>query len=218
MICASLTEKTADGMVKVGNETKADLVEVRLDFLEKTGDIEKLSKIRKPLIATCMPCWEGGRFKGSEKERVELLERTLGFASHVTIELRTPSRLRNRLIRQARLKKVKTIIAFHDFKKTPSKESIKRIIEQESRIGDIAKVAFMPKSQQDVLNLINILMEKKPKARVIALSMGSLGAITRIIGPFLGSYLTYGSPVEGKEAGPGQLTVDQLQRMTSAFK
>jgi len=215
MICASLTEKSAELMVKAAGRTKADLVEVRLDFMKSQLDVEKLAKIKKPVIATCMPSWEGGRFTGSEKERIELLERALPFASYVTIELNTKPLYRSRIIQEARKKRVKAIVAYHDHKKTPKKSRIKAIISRELRLGDIAKVAYTPKTSGDVLALLNALLEKKPGMKVIALSMGKLGRVTRILGPLMGSYLTYGSVSKGKKAGSGQLTVDELIKINA---
>lgn len=218
MICASITEKTVDLMVKFGNKSKADLVELRLDCLKNFDGLEKLGKIKKPMIATCMPKWEGGLFNGTEKQRLRILEETLDFASYVTIELKTKPDARNRLIKKAKKKKVKVIVAYHDFRKTPPKKEILKIINEEKTLGDIAKVAFMPRSHDDVLNLINILVEKKPQTKIIALSMGKLGRISRLLGPLLGSYLTYASVSKEKRSAPGQLTVDELREMLSIIK
>ncbi|MBM3309409.1 MAG: type I 3-dehydroquinate dehydratase [Candidatus Altiarchaeales archaeon] len=217
MICASLTEKTVSGMIKAGNKTKADLVEVRLDFLQDFNNLGRLALIRKPIIATCMPKWEGGRFKGTERQRIKLLEETLGFAGYLTIELKARQSDRDGLTKKARKRKVKVIVACHDFKKTPSKKDIASVIKKELSIGDFAKIACMPKSMADVLNLVSVLSESKNKSRIIALSMGKLGRVSRIICPLLGSFLTYGSVSKGKEAGPGQLTVDELRQIFTAL-
>jgi len=217
MICASLTEKTVDGMVKVAGKTKADLVEVRLDFLQNFSDLSKLALIKKPVIATCMPKWEGGKFKGSEKQRIGILEKTLDFASYITIELKAKANARNKLLKKARERKVKVIVAFHDFKKTPSMKEIAGIIRKELFIGDFAKIACMPESMVDVLTLINVLSESKEKNKIIVLSMGKIGRISRILCPLLGSFLTYGSVSKGREAGPGQLTVDELRKALSTL-
>ena len=216
MICASITEKTITSMVRIANKVNADLVELRLDFLRKFDKLDKISKIKKPVIATCMPVWEGGRFKKSEEKRIKILKQSLDFVNYVTIELKTKPFLQSKLIKKARRKKVKVIVAFHNFEKTPSKNEILKIIDKEKKIGDIAKVAFMPKNNLDVLNLMNALLTRK-KTKVIALSMGKLGRVSRVLAPIFGSYLTYGSVSRGREAGPGQLTVDELTSILSTF-
>jgi 3-dehydroquinate dehydratase type I len=213
MICASVTDKTVAAMVRTANRVNADVVELRLDYLKDSSRIEKLSSIKKPVIATCMPVWEGGRFKGTESQRIKVLEDALSFASYVTIELKTAPHLRARIIKASKIRNVTVIVAFHDFSKTPSKRSVESIIARELQIGDIAKVAFTSKDAKDVLTLMNVLAEKKPCLQVIALSLGSLGRISRVLGPMLGSYLTYGSVSKNRQAGPGQMTVSELKEI-----
>jgi 3-dehydroquinate dehydratase-1 len=219
MICASITGKTVESMVRTAKETKADVFELRLDYLKETDGLERLSRIKKPVIATCMPVWEGGLYKGSEKKRISLLEECTGFADYVTVELKTNPVLRRRLVKSARARNAKVIVAYHDYKKTPSTGDIIKTIRREHGIGDIAKVAFKPKGIGDVLRLMGILAEKrKAKKPVIALSMGKAGRISRIVGPLAGSYLTYASASIGREAGPGQLSVDELKCIFSILE
>jgi len=218
MICASVIEKSVGAMVRTANSVDADVVELRLDSLNDARGLEKFLSIKKPVIATCMPSWEGGRFKGTEQQRIKILEDALLFASYITIELRTVPRLRNKLVKAAKERNVNVIVAYHDFAKTPSKKRIEGIIAREMRIGDIAKVAFMPKDVNDVLTLLNVLSEKKQCVQVIALSMGPVGRISRILGPLLGSYLTYGSVSKSRSAGPGQMTVSELHEIFSILK
>ena len=218
MICASVIEKTVAAMARTANRVDADVVELRLDCLNDWSSLKKLLSIKKPIIATCMPAWEGGRFKGTEQQRVKILDDALMFASYLTIELQTSSRMRDKLVKAAKERNVTVIVAYHDFTKTPSKKRIEGIIAREARIGGIAKVAFMAKSMNDVLTLLNVLAEKKQCVQVIALSLGSFGRVSRILGPLLGSYLTYGSVSNGKEAGPGQLTVAELRQINSILE
>lgn len=202
-------------MVAEARKTNADIVEARLDYLNESVEIGILSEIKKPLIATCMPAWEGGRFSGTEEERIRILTESLEFASYVTVELAAKPKLRDKLIAEARKRKVAVIVAFHDFKKTPSIAEIRRIVARESRIGDIAKVAFTANNRRDVAAVLSILAEKKPESKLIAISMGSLGAISRIAGPMLGSYMAYGSLSESKKSAPGQFSVEELTRVFS---
>ena len=52
----------------------ADLVELRLDGVADPDVAGALAGRRLPVIVTCRPAWEGGRFGGSEEERRRLLE------------------------------------------------------------------------------------------------------------------------------------------------
>lgn len=214
MICAPIIEKELDSMIEIANSTNADSVELRLDYLTEFTGIDELSEIQKPIIATCMPKFEGGNFAGTEEERIEILRQTIDFSTHLTLELKTDSKLRDPLIREAKKKGVKVILSCHDFNSTPSKEEILSILEQEEKAGaDIAKVAFMPKNQTDVLNTLAAVTENPTKIPVIAIAMGELGKVSRILGPALGSYLTYASTVKGRESAPGQLTVDEVRKV-----
>lgn len=218
MICASIIEPSVDEMVEIANSTDADIVEVRLDYLKGFEEIEKLEKVKKPLIATCMPQWEGGRFKGSEDERISILQRAIKFSDYVSVELRTNEVLRDKIINEAREGGVKVIVSYHDFKKTPKREGILEIIEEEKAAGgSIAKIAFMPKDYGDVLRTMGVLLGDDPGIPVIAISMGELGKVSRILGPLFGSYLTFASPGRGKESAPGQLTVEELRRIIDSI-
>jgi len=214
MICTPILEKEPESMIGTANSTKSDLVELRLDYLTEFSGIGKLKRIQKPVIATCMPKWEGGHFEGAEEERIGILKNALEFSSHVTIELRTEKELRDHLIREAKDKGVKVIISYHDFNSTPDKDEILSILRQEEKAGaDITKAAFMPKNHTDVLNTLTAITENPTALSVIAISMGELGKVSRILGPVLGSYLTYASTCKEKESAPGQLTVGELKKV-----
>ena len=69
--------------------TAADMVELRLDGVADLDVAGALPGRRRPVIVTCRPAWEGGRFDGSEEERQAVLPRrsTLG-AEYVDVEWR----------------------------------------------------------------------------------------------------------------------------------
>jgi 3-dehydroquinate dehydratase-1 len=73
--------------------------------------------------------------------------------------------------------------------------------------ADIAKLAVMPESMQDVLNLLQVTHDSR--APVCTISMGDLGKHSRIVASCYGSVLTYGSV--GDAVAPGQLRVDELK-------
>lgn len=214
MICVSITEPEIDSMVRIANSVGSDLVELRLDYLNDFSEIEKIKNIRKPKISTCMPVWEGGKFKGSEEKRIEILLSAIEFSNFVTIELRTKKSFRDRLIKKAKENGVKVIISYHDFNSTPKRKDILKILKKEKAAGaDIAKIGFIPKNYADVLNTMYVLVENKLEIPIIAVSMGKLGRISRVLAPILGSYLTYASVKKGKESAEGQLTVKELRNI-----
>jgi len=210
LICGCLTQKNIKDMLEAAKDTSADILEARLDFLEDTGDVDRLRSLDKPLITTCMPTWEGGHFKGKEEERIRLLESTSDFADYMTVELNTDRQLLDKLVSKAKTKDTKVIVAFHDFEQTPSAKELDETVEREFDKGaDIAKIACMPETKADVLRLMNVLCSQE-EDKTIMLSMGEKGRISRVISPLMGSLLTYGY-ISGTPAGPGQLSVDQLK-------
>ncbi|MBN2250498.1 MAG: type I 3-dehydroquinate dehydratase [Candidatus Altiarchaeota archaeon] len=218
-ICVPITEPSIKAAVDAANSTDADIIEVRLDFLRESCGMDRLTDIRKPVIATCMPEWEGGLFKGTEKERITILKEAVKYAAYVSIELNTKRGLRDELMEDARCKNVKTIVACHDFRKTPRKEDIIKTLEKEKDAGaDIAKIAYHAKDYGDVLKTMQALTESKLGIPVIAVSMGEYGRISRVIGPLFGSYLTFASAGKGKESAPGQLTIDELKQVLGILK
>lgn len=85
----------------------------------------------------------------------------------------------------------------HDFDKTPSFDEITgRLIGMKKLGADVAKLACMPNSAKDVLTLLSATEAVKsqyPDEPIITMSMGKLGAISRISGEIFGSALTFSS-------------------------
>ena len=52
----------------------ADLVELRLDLVDRPDVAGAIQGRRTPVIVTCRAQWEGGRFDGSEEDRRRILE------------------------------------------------------------------------------------------------------------------------------------------------
>ena len=72
----------------------------------------------------------------------------------------------------------------------------------------------MPQTKMDVLRLLEatLLLSERSKAQpVITMSMGELGQVSRVIGSFSGSALTFGSLQQA--SAPGQIEVETLAQM-----
>ena len=110
--------------------------------------------------------------------------------------------------------KTKTIISFHNFKKTDKKEIIKKYNQIKKLNPDIIKIATFANSINDNLVIFNLIKKaKKENIKIIALCMGEYGEISRILSPIFGAELTFGSLKEGKESAPGQITADALKNI-----
>ncbi|MFH1721516.1 MAG: type I 3-dehydroquinate dehydratase [Candidatus Altiarchaeota archaeon] len=219
MICATIIEESVEEMVQKADKADSDLVELRLDYLEGGGNLELLKGIEGPIIVSCPPISEGGRFKGGEEERASVLKNALEFTDYLTVELRMERRLRDKLIKEAQNKNVRVIVSFHDFEKTPLKEEIVKVISEEMDArADIAKVAFKAKNSDDVVTLFQAVKGSEWRIPIIALAMGDAGKITRSLGLALGSYMTYAAVSPDKRAVEGQLTIEELKEKIEALR
>ena len=81
--------------------------------------------------------------------------------------------------------------------------------------GDIAKIAVMPQSTEDVERIraladkIKNGLMKKP---YLIISMGESGKETRLDAGALGSVMTFGALTEKQLSAPGQVTVSELKK------
>jgi len=183
------------------------MIEVRLD-LEVGDPFGTLKEVRlaasKPIIATNRLGAEGGGFKGSERERIEMLRRSSDYADYLDIELR--AELRDELMK--RIDKP-FIVSYHDFNGMPDLEEMKSILEEMKGIGAaIAKIAVTPSSLKDNLKLLVFLLEADMPLCIIA--MGEMGRHLRAVAPLYGSALTYG--YVSQPTAPGQMSVSELRQ------
>lgn len=206
-------------------EMGADILEIRLDLLG-IRDLETASEtIRKiksetglPLILTNRSSMEGGKWEGKEAERTELLANLLSLRNGpdaVDIELSAGREARDRVIKAAKACGKTVIVSSHDFSKTPAFQEMKTILEEAFLAGaDIAKLAVMPHSMRDVLDLLRASLDaREAGSAVCAIAMGKLGKHTRVIAPFYGSVLTYAAVEGSVSAAPGQFQVDEVKKI-----
>ena len=197
----------------------ADMIEIRIDLLDYPADslrqlFEELSKSAKiPIIATNRVRSEGGKFKGSEEERIEILLSVLKMVDAVDIELRTGSEYRDLVVHRAKKAGKRVIISYHDFSKTPDITVMQNIISDCFDAGaDIAKLAATPHSYEDALSLLKLTLNcARAPAQVCIIGMGGYGVHTRVIAPIYGSALAYTSV--GAATAPGQIGIRELRGM-----
>ncbi|MFI5384349.1 MAG: type I 3-dehydroquinate dehydratase, partial [Methanosarcina thermophila] len=161
---------------------------------------------------------EGGKWEGKEAERTELLINLLSLRNGpdaVDIELSAGREARDRVIKAAKTCGKTVIVSFHNFSETPPFQEMKTIFEESFLAGaDIAKLAVMPHSMKDVLDLLRASLDaKEAGGAVCAIAMGRLGKHTRVIAPFYGSVLTYAAVEGSVSAAPGQFQVDEVKKI-----
>ena len=158
-IAIPIFQAKKEDVIKVAEdciEKGADVLEFRIDALDNPNfkDIQEIiEEINFPMIATNRISSEGGSFKGTEEERIDILLKCAPLVDYVDIELQSD----DKYIKQIHDTGVTTIVSYHDFHKTPEINEIMYIVEKEHKLGDIAKVAFMPNDLDDTLKILGIL-------------------------------------------------------------
>lgn len=114
----------------------------------------------------------------------------------------------------------RVITSHHDFHETPSANVLFMLLEQMKHSNaDIVKLAMMPQNTDDVLRLLeetNHFHKRYPMQPLVTMSMGKLGAISRISGEIFGSCITFGA---GKNASaPGQIEKAKLEEILKVMR
>lgn len=191
----------------------ADIVEVRLDYLEDL-DVNVLSSTLRPymdkLVLTLRPRYENGLFGGDEEERVEILKQlSQEGPAYVDIELRSP--MIQDLSKELMKAGITVIVSWHDFEETPETDELQKIANLAMSCGSIAKVVTMAKSFSDNLRILS-LYHTGDKHRLIAFCMGAEGVLSRFLSVMLGAPFMYVS-LPGAPTAPGQPSITEAKEL-----
>lgn len=203
--------------------SQPDLVEFRADWYTEIMDRGSrrfaLDGIRTllpqvPLLFTYRTRREGGENELSDADYLRLCLEVIedGSADMIDVELFTGDAVVAEIVAAAHKKGIAVICSSHDFEKTPAREELLRRLRAMEALGaDILKIAVMPQSAEDVLTLLSATaeMDAAGSRPVISMSMGKLGAISRLCGESFGSCVTFGSA--GKASAPGQIEARALR-------
>lgn len=209
-IAIPIFQKDCENVIKVAKDCinkGADVLEFRIDALEnpEISEIKKtIEEINFPMIATNRISTEGGSFKGTEEERFEILYECCDLVDYVDIELQS----NDEYIKKIHDTGVTTIVSYHDFEKTPKLSEITYIVEKEQKLGDIAKVAFMPQDLDDTLTILAVLSHC---GDTIAISMGDLGSYTRVMASKFNSPITFAAGTD--VTAPGQIDIETMKSL-----
>ena len=217
--CVSVAEKTPKRLKQTLTKAlkKSDYAEIRFDFLNPNTVPDALQLIRKDLrkcVCTLRPVSEGGKFVGSEKNRISIIKLIAEYNPFLLdIELNTLSKNKNLRLY---LKNTGTdiLVSWHNFKQTPSISALKKKLVQMKKISNNIKIVTMAKSINDATQVLSLY--KNNDTELIAFSMGNYGRVSRILCLFLGSPYTYVSL--GKPVAPGQFSVDEVKSIFTRRK
>lgn len=227
MICLPLTAKNIHELHQEATELVVlapDLIEWRVDHFEGHDEVNivlnALDALRKiigpmPLLFTCRTIHEGGccNLSPNKLKKLNMAAAANGQIDLLDTEISNDTDLIYPLKDQCVKSKVKLVLSYHNFDNTPEETFlIDQLCRAQDLGGDIAKVAVMPNNADDVLKLLRAAYTartQKIDIPIIAISMGEMGAISRIAGGSFGSDITFA--IGRKSSAPGQVPIENLR-------
>jgi 3-dehydroquinate dehydratase/shikimate dehydrogenase len=206
LLCVTLTATTTAELRRKRDEVdEADLVELRLDSVGDPSVAGALAGRRRPVIVTCRPTWEGGRFTGSEEERRRILADALALgAEYVDIEWRAGF---SELVQAAGGRRI--VLSAHDFDRVPD-DLAERTAAMLDTGAEIVKVAVAAGRLSDCARLLAVGRSAGERAgRLVLIAMGERGWASRVCAARFGSPWTYAGSLSGiGQLGPRALLHD----------
>ena len=210
MIGVSLGAETTAVAVAALQEIarSAHIAEIRLDFMAEY-DLETLLHDRPcPVIVTNRPEREGGRFRGTEEDRVKPLLQAIELGvEYVDIEHDAAHMIGD-------TGTTGLVVSYHDFEGMP--DDLPGIHDDLAGKGaDVVKIAGMAHSLQDNLPVLELM--DRAEMPTIAIAMGEAGLVSRVLALRHDScFLTYATLDQGEAMAPGQLLVSTMRDLYRA--
>lgn len=221
VIATALTDGAPSGQARqarLAQQQGAGAAELRADLLADPAQVRAaLTAVRAasslPLLLTYRSTTEGGKGAGHGQGYEEYLASLLQLrpaVDAVDIEMACPAS--KALVAEAKAGGYDVVGSCHDFTATPSAAQIAEKLAQITAAGaDITKVAYMPRTAQDVAALRHAAHDfagAYPHQPLIAISMGQLGAPSRTD---LVNCLTFATIADGAASAPGQATIAHVR-------
>ncbi|SDF46417.1 type I 3-dehydroquinate dehydratase [Sporolituus thermophilus] len=234
LICVPLVGRTGDAVMAELSEVlvkKPDVIEWRADFFGDISQSDEVIRIANwikkaagdiPFIFTVRSRREGGQpITLNDHDILELLInicQNTGW-EYIDYELSNPPAYIECLRTVALKTKKKIIGSFHDFEGTPAADILLQKFAQAVQYQlDVAKVAVMPRTLEDVLALLQVTLAAKRLVNIpiITISMGRYGVISRMIGGVFGSALSFA--IGANSSAPGQIQIDDLRTVLTVIE
>ena len=176
-----------------------------------------------PVLLTLRTAREGGRADLSRDDYCATIIDIIGNCNPELIDIEAfdyqsePGSI-ELLVDLAHSKDMAVVLSNHDFETTPpAEEIVKRICIMDSMGGDIPKVAYMPRTEEDVHTVIQAAhtAEEYSERPFVAISMGELGTASRFCSGQSGSAITFATAAES--SAPGQVSVEEMRGHIEAF-
>lgn len=208
MICISVTPESRQlAKVDILNASRqCDLVELCLDRLIKEPDVKDLLEgAKKPILVSCRRQADGGRFDGTEEERLMLLRQAiLAGPAYVELDLDAARQI-------PRFGKVQRVIS-HTSLDRPLGSVDDIFDEAVAAKADVIKFTWPTQTLEAAWPLLAAVSQKR-SLPVVGLGLGRCGLTFSLLGRKYGSPWIYAALEKGMEAFPGQPTVGDLDNL-----
>ena len=213
--CVSIAEKTPKKLSQVLKKAlkESDFAELRFDFLTPSQVPEALELTKKELkrtVCTLRPKSEGGKFLGTERERISILKLIAEYNPYLLdIEYNT-IRKNKELGKYIKKTKTDVLVSWHDFEKTPSVDALLKRLNDMKKFSKFVKIVTSAKKATDASYVLSLYARAKG-IKLITFAMGDHGRISRILCLYLGSPFTYVSL--GKAVAPVQFSLKEIKKI-----
>ena len=200
--------------------TRADLIELRLDYLSDDARDAVLTQLpplaaqlAAQLLLTLRPREQGGQRELSLSARRAFWQ---SLSAEIAANIRFADfefdLVESFAHETPPLPWEKVICSWHDFAGTPG-DLIQRYERMAATPAAVVKLATQCQRINDCLRLFALLEHAQNKKPIIALGMGLPGLSTRVLALARGALLTFGALQRGAESAPGQPTVEELNTL-----
>ena len=207
-------------LIEEGRAAGAECFEWRGDFNDGRHDTHAMVQLGRaiaaalpnnPLLFTFRSTNQGGNDTFSVEDYVALNKALIEaeLLDMVDIETWIGDVAVRELIECAQAHGVITVVSYHNFAGTPSKEWMVALMTHMLDLGaDIPKCAVMAHDARDALELLSATEEVRrlhTDGPLLTMAMGREGSISRLAGEYFGSDITFCSLA--KSSAPGQVDV-----------
>ena len=218
-VCVAITGSSPEEMLSRAADVLKEtaFLEFRLDYLSKpaaamAGIKEFLAEhTAATAIATCRCEVNGGKFKGSTTEAVDVLFKAADAGFHmVDLELESIEKLPRETVDKLRATGVALIVSFHDFQGTRDLDGV--LARMTPFAPEFYKIVPTAKNLSDNLTMMRFLekTEEQYNSSMVGICMGEAGISSRILGLRSGSAFTFAAATAGEETASGQISARTL--------
>ena len=235
--CVSVGESTPALMRRTLAKAlkRSEYAEARLDYLSHRDVFELLDSLPKDMIKKRIVCtlrakYDGGRFKGMENTRINMLRKIASEYSPWLLDvelsaLRHDSKLGSDIIDACG---GRMLASWHDYNAMPTIPAMRKRLEEMARYTAHLKIACRAGTVLESVRMLEMYRwlagynaragnnKRQETTTLISFAMGEAGRLTRILCMHMESPYTYVSL--DKALAPGQLSLAETEALENALR